>query len=66
MFYFESNNVCEYSVLAPNDAHYTARGTWEYKENTDVLKIYSSGSEKIYEFEVVEVTNDVLTLKTIN
>ncbi|MDT0689853.1 lipocalin family protein [Salegentibacter sp. F188] len=64
MFYFESNNVCEYSVLAPNDAHYTARGTWEYDEDTDILKIYNSGAEEIYEFEVVEVTNDVLTLKT--
>lgn len=64
-FYFESNNMCEYSILAPNDAHYTARGTWEYNEDTDILRIYNSRSEKIYEFEVVEVTSGVLTLKTI-
>ncbi len=32
VFYFDDNKVCEYSVLAATDAHFMARGSWEYKE----------------------------------
>lgn len=61
-FYFNVNNVCEYSVLAANDAHYVARGSWEYDEKTKIIRIYNSESEKIYEFTLVELTNQVLKL----
>ena len=62
VFYFDDNKELEYSVLASNDAHYMARGSWEFNEKTNILKIYNSDFEKIYEFEVVELTNQVLKL----
>ncbi len=62
VFYFGDNNELEYSVLASNDAHYMTRGNWEYNEKTKIIKIYNTQSEKIYEFEIVELTNQVLRL----
>lgn len=64
-FFFKNNNVCEYSVLAPNDGHYTASGSWAYTERTKIIKIFSSDSEILYEFQIVEVANDLLKLKLI-
>ena len=63
VFNFGDNNVCEYRVLAPNDAHYMAIGSWEYKHKTKILMIYNSDLQKIYDFELVELTNQVLKLK---
>ncbi|WPR74067.1 hypothetical protein [Algoriphagus sp. NG3] len=66
VFIFDDNGEIEYSVLATNDAHYMAKGSWEYNEKTKILKIYNSDSEKIYEFEIIELTNQVLKLKANN
>ncbi|MEG9327516.1 hypothetical protein V6B16_06190 [Salinimicrobium catena] len=62
IFYFDNNNEVEYSVLAANDAHYMTSGTWEYDEETKIIKIYNSDSEKVFEFKIVEQTDQVLKL----
>lgn len=62
IFYFYDNYEVEYSVLAANDAHYMASGTWEYNEETKIIKIYNSDSEKVFEFRIVEQTDQVLKL----
>jgi len=59
----EPNNTCKYLVLAKNDGHYMENGKWEYDESTKIIKIFNSNSEITYEFEVVELTNDLLKLK---
>jgi hypothetical protein len=63
---FHDNDVCEYLVLAANDGHYMESGNWEYSEKTNIIKIFNSNSEILYEFEVVELTNDLLKLKARN
>jgi hypothetical protein len=65
-FNFHDNDVCEYLVLAANDGHYMESGNWEYSEKTNIIKIFNSNSEILYEFEVVELTNDLLKLKARN
>ena len=66
VFIFDDNGELEYSVLAANDAHYMAKGNWEYNEKTKILKIYNSDLEKIYDFEIIELTNQVLKIKANN
>ena len=63
VFEFEANNVCKYLILAENDGHYMENGKWEYNESTKIIKIFNSNSEIKYEFEVVELTNDLLKLR---
>jgi hypothetical protein len=63
VFEFEANNVCRYLILAENDGHYMENGKWEYNESTKIIKIFNSNSEIKYEFEVVELTNDLLKLR---
>ena len=65
VFEFEANNVCKYLVLAENDGHYMENGKWEYDESTKIIKIFSSTSEILYEFKVVELTNNLLKLESI-
>lgn len=66
IFNFHDNDVCEYLVLAANDGHYMESGNWEYSEKTNIIIIFNSNSEILYEFEVVELTNDLLKLKARN
>lgn len=65
-FYFDDNDVCRYSVLAPDDGHYMTTGSWKYDEKTNIIKILNSDSEILYEFEVVGVTNNLLKLRAKN
>ncbi|WP_439488658.1 hypothetical protein [Algoriphagus sp.] len=66
VFIFDDKGEIEYRVLAANDAHYMAKGSWEYNEKTKILKIYNTDSEKIYEFEIIELTNQMLKIKAYN
>lgn len=63
VFYFDDDNVCEYLVLAADDAHFMATGTWEFNDKTNMIKIFSSNSKLIYEFELLGVTGDLLKMK---
>lgn len=63
---FEDNDVCKYLVLAPNDGHYMETGNWEFDDKTNIIKISNSDSEMIYEFEMMELTQDILKLKVKN
>lgn len=65
-FNFGDNNQCDYSVLAANDGHYMESGSWEYNDTTNIIQIFNSGSDLIYEFEVVELTHELLKLKAKN
>ncbi len=63
VFYFDDNNECEYRVLAPHDGHYMAKGSWDYNEESKVIRIYNSDSEEIFELTIVELRKNVLKLK---
>jgi len=66
VYNFEKSNACEYLVLAANDGHYMERGIWTYNEKSNIITIFNSGFEKLYEFEVVELTVNLLKLRPIN
>ncbi len=66
IFNFDDNNVCNYLVLAANDGHYMETGSWEYNDKTNIIKIFSSNFEMLYEFEVVALTDNLLKLKATN
>lgn len=66
VFNFGDSNKLEYRVLAANDAHYMTSGSWEIDYETKIIKVYNSDSEKIYEFEIAELTDQVLKLKVNN
>jgi len=65
VFVFAENNICDYRQLAANDGHYFERGTWSYNQKTNILKIFNPNAVMIYEFEVVELTNNSLKLRTM-
>lgn len=62
-FTFKENDTIEYSVLAPNDAHYTLTGKWEYDANSNQLTIWKTEGGTVGVFEVVELGEDVLKVK---
>ena len=63
MFTFMEDGLCEYLVLAPNDAHYFEMGRWEYYESSRILRIWNNENESIAEHEVLGFEEDKLTLK---
>lgn len=63
---FHDNNVCEYLVLAENDAHYKEKGRWEYEGETNSIKVLKSNSEMLYEFVIIALTDNLLKLKPNN
>ncbi len=63
VFNFHENKVCEYLVLAENDGHYMETGTWEYDPKTNRIKILNSETEIVHDFEVVQLSEDLLKLE---
>lgn len=62
-FTLKENGEVEYSVLAANDAHTTENGKWTYDPTTKKLRISSNEDVLVEEYEVVELTEDLLRLK---
>lgn len=56
----QEGGICTYAVLAPNDAHYSDTGTWEYNAENAHLKIYDAAQVLVADFEVLEVTENSL------
>lgn len=59
---FQEGGVCVYAVLAPNDAHYSLTGTWEYDAQNAHLKIYDADQVLVADFEVLELTENSLVI----
>ena len=62
-FTLQENGVVEYSVLAPNDAHTTENGKWNYNAKSKKLKISNNENAVMHEYEVVELGEDMLRVK---
>ncbi|WP_367392345.1 hypothetical protein [Lewinella sp. LCG006] len=57
---FQEGGVCTYMVLAPNDAHYSLTGTWEYDAGNAHLKIYDTDQVIVADLEILELTKNRL------
>ena len=66
IFNLKNNNLCDYLVLLPNDGQYMKNGNWEFDEKSNNIKIYNENSEVLYEYEVIELRDNLLKLKAIN
>ena len=64
IFNFRDNDLCEYLVLEANDGHTMKNGNWEFDDKANTLKISNGNSEVLYEFEVIELSDNLLKLKT--
>ncbi|PID89224.1 MAG: hypothetical protein CSB01_03115 [Bacteroidia bacterium] len=64
-FAFQKNNICSYSVLAPNDAHYDEKGEWKFNPNDNILEIKNSKAEVLYRFKILELKTDILKVESI-
>lgn len=59
---FQEGGVCTYAVLAPNDAHYSDTGTWEYNTENAHVKIYDADQVLVADFEVLALTENSLII----
>ncbi len=66
VYNFKENYECEFLVLAPNDAHYLEKGKWEYDENSKIIKILNFDNLVLKEFEINELTDNLLEIKNEN
>ncbi len=64
-FTFEDNNVCSYSVLSPNDDHYTEKGKWNFNTANNILEIRNLKSRIVYQFKIIELTKDILKVESM-
>lgn len=62
-FTLKENGEVEYSVLAPNDAHTTEAGKWSYDSQTKKLRIMNKENVVVSEYEVLEISEDILKIK---
>lgn len=63
MFDLRQDHQAEYSVLAPNDAHTTMVGTWNYNSATRMLQILDSNGEIAHEYEIIAVESERLLIQ---
>lgn len=63
IFIFYDNNACDYRVLAANDGHYMLSGSWDFNNQTNIITIYNSELEVLYEWELVELKDKILKMK---
>lgn len=60
---FKENNICNFLMLSPVDAHFIVKGKWEYVKDTRRIQIYNSLDELHIEFEMLELSEEILRIK---
>jgi hypothetical protein len=68
-YVFSEDRSCEWLVLHPADAHYMASGSWDvdHRDKTAIL-VYDADGVVVenVSFRVVELTADILRIKSIS
>lgn len=62
-FEFKEGFVCEYLVLAPNDAHYMQTGQWRLEAENSVVSILDIEGELLLSFQLLQVADDRMVIK---
>lgn len=60
IFFFRSDHSCSYKVLAPNDAHYEAAGTWSYETTSQELTIFDDAHLPLFRYQLLECSESRL------
>lgn len=63
--YFElrADGSCTYLMLAPNDAHKSREGTWNYDKNSKELTIRNASRNIEKQYVLVNISDNLLTIK---
>lgn len=61
----KENNLAEYLVLSPMDAHYMESGKWRFDSNSQQLTITDKSDKTVHAYKVLEVTKDLLRVKEV-
>jgi len=56
-------NVCEYLVLAPNDAHFNTTGIWSFNSTNRMLTVLSASGDTVRLIQVKAVGNNIMQFK---
>lgn len=63
-FIFNEDGTCRFLVLAPNDAHYWADGTWQ-RDAGDPMIVHISSPDGDFSFRILELDDTILRIRTI-
>lgn len=63
-FIFNEDGTCRFLVLAPNDAHYWADGTWR-RDDADRSVVHVSSSVRNFSFRILELDSTVLRIREL-
>lgn len=61
----KEDGVCSYLELAPNDAHAMTDGIWHLVAKTNTIEVWSQENVKIASYTILEIKEDLLTLKQL-
>jgi len=62
---FLKNSSCNFSVLAPNDAHYVSEGSWFLDSKTCKLQVKNPDNIVVSEFIIVHLSEEKLQLREL-
>ena len=65
VYNFKADGRCEYLVLHPADAHYMAKGTWNYNPETHYVQIRNEKGEQVVLLEVLDVEKNILKVQIV-
>jgi len=60
-FFFKPNGSCEYNKIAPTDGKLTVEGSFQLTDGKLVIK--DNNEKKVFEYDVVELSNAELKLR---
>ncbi len=63
--FFEDNDVCVYSELAPDDGIYDKKGKWIFNKDNNSFKILDEKNKIIYNYKIIKLTKNILKVKPI-
>ncbi|MBK7103795.1 MAG: hypothetical protein IPH62_00725 [Ignavibacteriae bacterium] len=61
-YIFADNNVCQYFVLDPKDAHHYELGYWNYKSENQILEIQDSNYNLVAKYKILVLRTDLLKM----
>ncbi len=64
--FLKDQNQAEYLVLSPVDAHYMETGLWRYDTNSNRLIVTDTSGKTVRQYQVLEVTDNLLKVKEIS
>jgi len=59
----QSDSVCSWLVLSPDDGHFMQDGSWTFNEQNNELALYDMKGKKVFRFIITAVDDNILKIK---